>query len=549
MSDLKYLVQEYATLQADSQVARAEWQRIGEFLAPQLQSIVTRGVEGYKKTRKLYDTTGIDAADKLVTLIVGTATSEVVRWFSLAHQDTDINLFPEVQYWLEDTAQRMFQAISASNYKVAGPEAIRDIVIFGTGNVYVEEIDPVFNPIPGFRGLYFTGVPIGSYVIQEDGLNRVRFETREFVVPIRSVIERWPKGEYSRDTLKLAEEKPYQRVSVLHDVRPDKKRFLSSYYVIPRAAGMGMSPMNANIAQAEQCSQGFYPEFPHMIPRWDKATGEVWGFGRGHLALPEVATLNRARQLKLRQWALSVNPPILALDDGVVSTPRIVAGAVNRVRVDGALKGFETGMNFQHESIPENESKLQIRQIFYTEQILQFAPQAKTPPSATEVVQRMEFLHQLLGPALGRLQQEFLTPMLKRVFNIMKRADAFLPMPAILEADGRLQIEFEGPLARSQRAEDLRAIGDTLAVVSNLAAYDPEVIDNYDLDFIARDTARITGASKRYVRDPEERDARREARRQQQAQQAQLAAMQQGSEAARNLGQASASFAKSQEQQ
>lgn len=547
MSDLKYLTQEYQELLWQSSAARNEWQRIGEYLLPNLSGITVRGMEGYKKTRKLYDTTGIDALDKLTTLIISTATSEVIRWFGIKHADPDINLMQDVQYWCEDTSNRMFDAINASNYKSAGPEALREDVGFGTGNLYVQEIDPLYNPISGFRGLFFTAVPIGTYVIQEDGLNQVRFQTREYTVPLRSVFERWPDGEYSRETRKMVADKPFARVTVMHDVRPNGREFKSCYYLRRNSNGIMPTQIGISSMELEQCHEGRFDEFPHFIARWDKATGEVWGFGRGHLALPEVATLNRARQLKLRQWALAVNPPLMALDDGVSGQVKIVPGAINRIRIQGALEPFVTGANFDHEAIPENESKLQIRQIFFTEQILQFAPQAKTPPSATEVMQRMEFLHQLLGPSLGRLQTERFRPMLRRVYNLMSRAKAFLPMPEILKADGRLSFEFEGPLARAQRSDDLRAIGDTMAVVSNLAAIDPQAWDNYDIDLMSRDTARLTGASKRYLRSEEDRDARRKQKQEEQAQQVQMAQMVQGADAANKLGSATASFAKASE--
>lgn len=342
-------------------------------------------------------------------------------------------------------------------------------------------------------------------------------------------------------------EKPYERISVVHDVRREKRRFSSHYFVAGRKPLLNGE--FANTGTFEVAHQAFFHEWPFAFPRWDKATGEVWGFGRGHLAMPEVATLNRARQLKLRQWALAVNPPLLAIDDGVINTPKFIPGGITRIRVDGALRPLESGVRFDHASIPENESKLQIRQIFYTEQILQFAPQAKTPPSATEVAQRMEFLHQLLGPSTGRLKHEFLAPMLHRTLNLMERAGALLPRPQILHPKlGHIRFNFEGPLARSQRADELRALGDTMAVVGNLAAVNPEVWDNYDMDEMALDASRITGLNRRYVRDIEARDAIRQQRQEAQAEQSQLAQLQQGAQAAKDMGAAQKSFSEAQQQ-
>lgn len=546
MVDAKFLIQEQRELRNDRTVVLSECQRIAEYLMPNMSNITTRGFEGYRKTTKLFDTTGIDAMDKLVSLILGTGTSAVVKWFSLKHSDPDVNLMPEVQYWMEDTSGRMFDAINASNYKTSGAESIREIVGFGTGNLYVQEMDYEYNPKADFRGLMFQSVPMGSYTIQENGIGKLCYTNREFSTTIRGVFERFPDGEYSQRTRKLHAEKPWQRVTMMQDVRPNKRRMFDSTYWLMA----NQSPMSVNASgmtgDMEQCAENFFHEDPFMVTRWDKASQEVWGFGRGHLAMPEVATLNRARQLKLRQWALSVHPPILAIDDGVIGTPRLVPGAINRIRMDGALTPFVTGANFQHDSIPENESKLQIRQIFFTEQILQFAPAAKTPPTATEVVQRMEFLHQLLGPSIGRIQDELLTPMLARVFSLMLRADAFLPMPEILQQmGGRIDVVFEGPLARSQRSDELRAMGDTLAIISNLQAYQPNVVDNFDFDEWARDTARITGLSRRYMRDPEARDAKREEDAQAQQQAQSVEAANTGSDTAKNMAAAQESMARS----
>lgn len=541
MLDMKYLQQEYSHLVSERNNAAIEWQRIAEYLLPNVQSIMKTGYEGYKKTDRIFDTTGIDALDKLTTLIIGTVTSDVLRWFAAEWSDPDINLLPEVQFWLSDTSDRMFNAINESNYKVIGPGVIRDIVGFGTGGMFLTETEPEYAPTDDFRGLNFDGLPIGTYTIQEDGMGDIRQATREFRIPAGEVLRRWPKGEYSDQTRKLMADRPFERVTVVHDVRRDKRRFMSNYFFA------GRNPLAGGIythtSQFEHAHESFFHEWPMMFPRWDKATGEVWGFGRGHLALPEVATLNRARQLKLRQWALAVNPPLLAIDDGVINNPRIIPGGITRIRADGALKALETGTRFDHASIPENESKLQIRQIFYTEQILQFAPQAKTPPSATEVAQRMEFLHQLLGPSTGRLKHEFLAPLLHRTLNIMERANQLLPRPAILHPSlGHLRFNFEGPLARSQRADELRAVGDTMAVVGNLAAFQPNVWDNYDLDEMARDAARITGLNRRYVKNEEDRDAARQEAQQAQAAQAEMAMMQQGASAAKDMGAAQKNF-------
>jgi hypothetical protein len=157
----------------------------------------------------------------------------------------------------------------------------------------------------------------------------------------------------------------------------------------------------------------------------------------------------------------------------------------------------------------------------------------------------MEFLHQLLGASTGRLNNEMLKRMLNRVFNIMYRAGVFPPIPDLLrQTGGILEFSFEGPLARAQKSDELRSVGDTIGIVSNLAAIDPEVWDNYDIDMLGRDVPRLTGSSMKYMRSPDARDKRRADRAQQQQAAAQQAQALQNSQTAKNLGDAQLSVTK-----
>lgn len=533
MADVKELRSEHEYFTQERGTAAREWQKIANFLMPWASNITTKTGEGGKKTKHLYDTTGIDALDKLVSLIVGTATSSTVRWFTGTHDDEEVKADFEFLQWSETVSQRMFDAINRSNYKTEAPMAIRDDVAFGTGNMHVEEVDLEYSKTHGFRGLFFQTVPVGTYTIQEDAFGYVNWTVRDLKLPGREILRRFPKHNIGSESLKQMTDAPHRRYPVGHAIYPEGKNWNSLYYLDIRRN------------EPEELAEKRYFEFPNLIPRWDKVAGEQWGFGRGHLVLPEVSTLNRARQLKLRQWALSVHPPLLALADGIVGKPRIVPGAINRINVIGALAPFETGNRFDHNAIPENESKLQIRQILFTEQILQFAPNAKTPPSATEVAARLDFLHQLLGASTGRLQDEMMYRLLLRVFHIMDRANAFPPPPAILKQKGGvMSFTFEGPLARAQRGDELRSMGDTIGIVSNLAAVDPAAWDEYDVPMMARDVPRMTGSSRRYMRSPEDKAALQQQRQQAQQAQQQQAAQVQQSEVAKNMGDAQLSTAR-----
>ena len=169
----------------------------------------------------------------------------------------------------------------------------------------------------------------------------------------------------------------------------------------------------------------------------------------------------------------------------------------------------------------ENQLRTAIRQAYYSDQLqLQEGPQM----TATEVQVRYELMQRLLGPTLGRFQSEFLNPLIERVFGIMNRAEAFLPTPNILVGQ-LIDIDYVGPLARSQRMEEAVAVERLYQLAMQIGQVDPGIMDIIDHDEAVRARAELLGVPKSILRGREEVDELREQRAMQQ-QQAEIAAKQ-----------------------
>ena len=137
----------------------------------------------------------------------------------------------------------------------------------------------------------------------------------------------------------------------------------------------------------------------------------------------------------------------------------------------------------------ENQIRTAIRQAFYSDQLqLQQGPQM----TATEVQVRYELMQRFLGPTLGRFQSEFLNPLIERVFGIMLRAEALIPAPEIIQGQ-TVDVEYVGPLARSQRIEESIAIDRLYAQVFQIAQADPNILDLVDNDAAIRARAALLG--------------------------------------------------------
>ena len=230
----------------------------------------------------------------------------------------------------------------------------------------------------------------------------------------------------------------------------------------------------------------------------------------------------QAVEIGLKAWAKAIDPPLLVQDDGVIGRVRMTPAGITVIRNDGAVKPLQIGTNWQITDLKENQLRTAIRQAYYSDQLqLQEGPQM----TATEVQVRYELMQRLLGPTLGRFQSEFLNPLIERVFGIMYRAGALMKEPDIIQGT-KIDVEYLGPLARSQRMEESVAIERLYSLAMNIAQIDPAIMDNIDHDEAVRLRGKLLGVPKTVLRGKDDVDNMRTMRAEQ-AQMAQMAQEQQ----------------------
>lgn len=138
--------------------------------------------------------------------------------------------------------------------------------------------------------------------------------------------------------------------------------------------------------------------------------------------------------------------------------------------------------------------------------------------TATEVHVRVQLIRQLLGPIYGRLQAEYLQPLIERCFGLAYRAGVLPEPPESLQ--GRdYTIRYISPLARAQRLEEVSAIDNYVASAAQLAAVEPTVLDNINFDEAMRLRGEALGVPTAVRRPADEvrqlRQAREAAQREQ----------------------------------
>lgn len=522
-----YVKKRMSAMSSSRETWEDHWQEILDYVMPRKADVTLVRSKGEKRTEVLFDSTAITANTLLSASLQGTLTSPSLPWFSIKLRDKGLNEQRDAQLWLEDTARRMYDAFNDANFNTEVHEMYLDLTSIGTGCLFVEEDSKGFDE----GGIHFKTLHINEYYIQENVNGYVDTVYRKYKMTARQAFQEFGEENLGEKILEAVKQKPEKEFVFIHAVEPSED--------YKRATGKVATKLkyhSCHVCEADQMvvRTGGYNEFPYLVPRWAKATGEIYGRSPSYNALPDIKTLNKAVEIGLKAWAKAIDPPLLVQDDGVIGRVRTTPAGITVIRNDGAIKPLQIGSNWQITDLKETQLRTAIRQAYYSDQLqLQEGPQM----TATEVQVRYELMQRLLGPTLGRFQSEFLNPLIDRIFGIMFRAGALLPPPENIQ-ESKLDIEYVGPLARSQRMEEANAIDRLYALAMNIAQVNPNVMEIINHEEAVRMRAKLLGVPNSILVSREDLEEARQAQMEQQQMQQQIMMQQQVAQATQQQAEA-----------
>jgi len=485
----------------------SHWQEVSDLMLPRKAEITKERARGDKRHTQIFDATAIHALELLAASLHGMLTSSANRWFSLRFKETQLNESDEAKEWLEDATQRMYDVISKSNFQQEIFECYHDLIAFGTSCLMIEEDqEDVLN---------FSARHIKEVYIQENKKGFVDTLYRRFKMPAQAAVSKFGFENVSREVQNTANKNPFDDIDLVHVVRPridfdpnkkDKKNmpFQSIYF---------------EYGTGHIISLGGFKENPYVIPRYLKASTEQYGRSPGMNALPDVKVLNKMVENSLKAAAKQIDPPLLIPDDGMLAPIRMSPGSINyyrsgsRDRIEPLNINANTSITINN----ENQRRDAINKMFHIDQLVVTENRNMT---ATEVLQRQEEKMRILGPVLGRLQSELLSPLITRVFNILLRNGLFLQSPDILQQQ-ELKIEFVSPMALAQRGQELQSLMRGLEIFGSLAQTMP-VMDYIDENGLVKNIIDILGLPARVIKSDAEVEQIRTERAEQEAQQMEM---------------------------
>ena len=191
---------------------------------------------------------------------------------------------------------------------------------------------------------------------------------------------------------------------------------------------------------------------PWISTRWSKSGFEVWGRGPILQAMPAIKTLNLTVKLILENAEMAIAGAYMYDDDGVFNPENIILQPGTFVpRAAGSkIEPLQSPSRFDVAQLVLEEQRRNVRKALFIDELEREG--AKTPLSATEVSQRLAEVAIDIVAVAGRMQREFLQPLVNRIVYIYKEM-GLLELPRI---DGReIRVVPVSPLLRAQDQQDV----------------------------------------------------------------------------------------------
>lgn len=510
------------------QQLKEEWQRIKNLrggLDPMLDELIyyvrqstyaENGVADFQINQdknEIFDPTAPWAAVQSANGLGSYLTPPNERWMKLGVMGRPTHTLSKAsRLYLEAAEDRIFYELSLPEvgFGSATSELNLDIVTLGTSVMFED-----WNRDEGH--VRFIPYNIKNCSIAENNDRKVDTVFREVEVTIRQLLQYFPDfADYNVIKVKESTDK----VTLVHGVFPNKDRdkFKFGKMHLPFSS-VYFSPDLELVFK-----EGGYKTFPYMVPRWMRVTGDPYGQSMAMHCLSAIRNANQiVEELHVSQ-RMANWPPMAYDDDSILLPPGRVSPEFYPGSLAPMIPGTERPTPIHAGAQPQGMFELlQMQQKWITDAFMVshlLRERKKERQSVTEILdERSEMLRQL-GSTLGRMEGEWLGPMVGRTFGLLRDNGEIPTPPEELSKDG-LDIVFTNPAAKAQlgsKAQNMTAFIQDLSVAAQAM---PEIMQTLKPAEWAQELATLRDVTPKVINTPEEMQAMQQAQAEQ-AQQAQM---------------------------
>lgn len=459
-------------------------------------------------------------------------------WFHVArrHVNNEQNDIRVILQGFEKTQRRaMYDPDSA--FTRATKEGDHDFAAFGQCAISVEIVR---NPIKGPHMLY-RDWHLRDMCWQENEHGKIGSKFRRWKPTAQTLVRTFERNSRAKLDPRIIEQNgktPFEEVPVMHivveaDMYDDDSKGRPHWSI-------WWDEEHQSLIEATPIWTGYY-----VIPRWQTVSGSQYSYSPATVAaLPDARLIQAMTYTLLEAGEKATSPPLIATQDAVRSDVSVYAGGITWVdaeydeRLGDALRpltqdfrGFPFGVQMAE------ASKAMIREAFFLNDLKM--PQRAAEMTAYEVGQRVQEYIRAALPIFEPMEQDYNAALCEDTFELMRREFAFgnpLDWPKELRG-ADISFTFESPLhdAIEQQLGQIFIQGKQM--LAEALAIDPSVSALPKMDVALRDVLNGIGTPATWMHTEAEVQAAKDAQAQKAQAQEMLAAMQQGGQVVRDLGQ------------
>jgi hypothetical protein len=533
-ADIEQLVQRHNALKADRSTWDSWCQELGNVVSPRKAEITTKNTtpSGDKESR-LYNTTAVQCNMTLGHGQMAYAMPFSERWFQA--EPPDMLQSDDAFAWYAKCGEIMAAGLGNSNFYTEAHEACLDRSGFGTGLLYLEE------SITSHSGVMFSAVPCGTYSIAENSEKLVDTVFREREMTAVQLAQEFGEEvlpEKVTKALKEPDKRYGEKFTVIHAIYPREDRDT-----------LKLDKLNMDVAscwflpdEKVLLREGGYETCPYLASRYLKWGSEVYGWCPGWQALPAAKQLNMLERLMDGMAEVALYPRML-IPSTLEGQVGLGAGEVTIYNPFHQAKPETWGYEGKYDAGIERAQRREqeIKDAYHYDLFRMFS-QLDKQMTAREVAERATEKLVLFSPTFVRLQEEWLNPMLNRLFRIYMKQMRFPPPPQSVVAMSEKgysvappKILFTSRVALAIRSLQSAGFMSLMESLQPMLAIDPTVRHIIRVDKAGKGLGRNFGVPEEWMASEEEYFAKVQAEQQAAMMQQQAEMATQGVSAAAKL--------------
>lgn len=507
MSDLaNRIMQQQSEMEAVRGNWESMWEDVARLVLPRADDFRQKHSPGTQRNQHQYDAFPMLALDKFSAVIEAGLMPRTSMWHKLTTGDPEFDEAHEVRLYLDEVNQILWDKrySAKANFASQASEVRLSLGSFGTGCMFVEAREG--------GGICYKSIHLSEIFIRENWEGMIDTVHRKFELTARQAVQIFKDATPKKILDKYNSGKGGDKFEFIHAVFPREDRDPTRL----DEKGLPFAGIYLFTEGQEILREDGYHEMPYIVSRYAVSSREIYGRSPAIQLLPDISMLNEMRRTTIEAANMAVDPPVLLPDDAI-SEFDLTPGSRNYGASDDQGRplalpwnpGVNVGLGL--EMMQDTRNQIDDGFLGATFRVLLENPQM----TATQALLIAQQQGQMSAPVIGRLQTEWLGPLIRRESGILFRQGAYPEIPPALRdrlqsTRESLQIEYVSPLVRAARSEEGISILRTFESLAPIAQVDPTVFDRFDMAEIPDILADVNGVPERALKAPEVYEAERE---------------------------------------